>query len=122
MIQEVKLTLVVCDEPVMRVGVPGHLSWAELQALVHTHTPLIWEMHGEWRMLPPAILTGLNDIRRAHADLTQLGRGAEIALKGLCFTRAQTVAPPWSGDQGLDDRRDVGGQDPADEPSDSDPT
>jgi hypothetical protein len=121
-IQENKLTLIVCDEPVMRVGVPGHLSWAELLALVHTHTPLIWEMHGEWRMLPLPVLVGLNDIRRAHEQLAQLGRASEIGLKGLCFTRAQTVAPPWSGEQGLDDRRDVRGQDPADEPQDGDST
>lgn len=122
MIQEIKMTLIVCDEPVMRVGVPGHLSWAELKHLVDTQRSLVWEMHGEWKLLPLPVLTSLNDIRRAHEQLAQLGRASEIGLKGLCFTRAQTIAPPWSGEQGLDDRRDVGGQDAPDEPSDGHPT
>jgi hypothetical protein len=121
MIQEIKMTLIVCDEPVMRVGVPGHLSWAELKHLVDTQRSLVWEMHGEWKLLPLPVLTSLNDVRRAQVALRQLNRSSEVSLKGLCFTRAQTVAPPWSGEQGLDDRRNVGGQDPANEPQDGDP-
>lgn len=116
MISTVKFSIVVCDEPVLGLGLLHPLSWDELAYLVGTNQPLIWEMHGEWRLLPHAVLAALHEIRVAHESLRQLGRGAEIGLKGLCFTRAQTIAPPWSGEQGLNDRRDVGGQDPADEP------
>jgi hypothetical protein len=121
MLQEIKLTLVVCDEPVMRVGVPGHLTWVELDTLVCTGQALVWEMLGEWRLLPHRTLVALYDVKQAHRLLAQIGRSAEVSLKGFCFTRAQTVPPPWSGEQGLNDRAQMLCDQGAEAASDSSP-
>ena len=92
------------DEPVLEIG-PGHpITWHDLKALAECDGLVVWDMLGERRLLPHAILVALHEIRVAHEALRELGRGAEVRLKGLCFTRAQTMP---LGEQGLDDRGQV---------------
>ena len=88
----------------MEIG-PGHpVTWHDLKALAEYDGVLVWDMMGERRLLPHAILADLHQMRVAHEALRGLGRGAGVSLKGLCFTRAQTVS---LREQGLDDRPQV---------------
>ena len=92
------------DEPVLEIGPGRPITWHDLKALAEYDGVLVWDMMGERRLLPHAILANLHQIRVAHEALRGLGRGAEVSLKGLCFTRAQTIP---LREQELDDRSQV---------------
>lgn len=91
MIRQLRIYLVSCDEPVMHIGPGCPLSWPELKHVVDSRCSLLWEMHGEGRILPLWILTDLLRSSEAIRNLVRLGRSTQIKLHPLTFTWAQAV-------------------------------
>jgi hypothetical protein len=78
------LFLIEHDAPTLEVGVD--LPWADLQLLARVDAALLWDLNGDLRMLPAAILADLWRMTQAEADLQRLGRD---------YVRSKTFALTW---------------------------
>ena len=91
MIQQLLIYLVSCDEPELRIGPGEPISWSELMYIVNGHCDLLWEMHGERRILLLHTLKNLWRVAEAQRELVRLGRSTEIELHPFKFIWDQTV-------------------------------
>jgi len=87
------------DEPFLSLGPDERsaVSWQTLQKIVEKELPLVWQMHGEDRVVPLALLQDTWRLIQDYMKMVQIGRGTGIHVTPYGFTRQQTE-PVTAGD------------------------
>ena len=93
MLKPMNLFLVSHDAPKLEIG-EGGLHRLELERVVECRGSILWDMQGELRLLPPAVLIDALRIEHQREELRRLGRAQEVEPGGF-FTREQTIVPHW---------------------------
>lgn len=114
MLQQLNLFLIECDDPILRIGEWGALSWTELAHIVGNQGAILWDRQGEIRLLPRSLLADTLRLHQAHEELTKLGRSSDVRLEAMRFTRGQTRHLDALRQDGLEDLRQMRGDESAD--------
>jgi hypothetical protein len=97
---------VVYDQSFLPIGPDGSsapITWSQLKIAAERDYPVVWEMLGEYRMIPAALVQETWGLVYSYMQLVQLGR-LEQCFAPPGFVRQQTVPLP---DDCLKDRPGV---------------